>query len=172
MNAPEYAEDNRPLTNYGARRIVWLVVFLIVGGFILRSLHSVLLLFVVVFLTAMVLNPIVVWLEGRGVPRAASAILLVLVGVSLAASIAVFATPLLTKQVQDLVRRAPDLWQAIRLQIETFTHRYPSVADALPQTDEIAGKVGAQAGAVANPSPFSGRKRKATPPAPLKSACR
>ena len=63
MNAPEYAEDNRPLTNYGARRIVWLVVFLIVGWFILRSLHSMLLLFVVVFLTAMVLNPTVVCLS-------------------------------------------------------------------------------------------------------------
>jgi putative permease len=38
----------------------------------------------------------------------------------------------------------------VRSQFEALATRYPSVAATLPQTDEIAGKIGAQAGTVAN----------------------
>jgi small-conductance mechanosensitive channel len=58
-----------PLSYYGARRIVWLIFLLVIAWFVLRSLQSVVLLFAIVFLTAMVLNPIIVWLRKHHVPR-------------------------------------------------------------------------------------------------------
>lgn len=150
MNAPEYAEDNRPLSNDGARRIVWLVVFLIVGGFILRSLQSVVLLFAVVFLLAMVLNPIVVWLQKHRVPRIAAVALVMLALFAVAGTIILFAVPPLVNQVQGLIHNAPQVWQGIRARMDSLAQNYPALRDALPQTDEIAGKIGAAAGAIGN----------------------
>jgi predicted PurR-regulated permease PerM len=48
------------------------------------------------------------------------------------------------------VRSAPSVWQGIRSRIESVTKNYPSVREALPRTDEMAGKVGAAAGTVGN----------------------
>src|SRR6266576_3837170 len=150
MNATEYAEDNRPLTNDGARRIVWLVVFLFVGGFILRSLQSVVLLFAVVFLLAIVLNPIVVWLQKHRVPRIAAVILVMLALFAVVGTIILFAVPPLVNQVQGLINNAPQVWQGIRTRMDSLAQNYPSVREALPQTDEIAGKIGAAAGTIGN----------------------
>jgi putative permease len=143
-------DDHLPLTNSGARRIVALVVFLVLGWFILRSLHSVLLLFAVVFLIAMVLNPFVVWLEKHRVPRVASVVLVILAIVAIAVTVAVLAIPPLVNQVQELVRHAPDIWRNIRGRLDLLVQHYPSIGGTLPQTDDIAAKIGQQAGPVAN----------------------
>jgi predicted PurR-regulated permease PerM len=42
----------------------------------------------------------------------------------------------------------PRVWQGIRTRIESLTQNYPAVREALPRTDEIAGKVGGAAGTV------------------------
>jgi len=108
------------------------------------------LLFALVFLLAMVLNPIVVWLEKHHVPRFVSVILLILALVAVTATIMIFAIPPLARQTQELVRNTPNVWRGIRARIESVTRHYPSVRDALPRTDEIAGKVGGEAGTVGN----------------------
>jgi predicted PurR-regulated permease PerM len=110
----------------------------------------VILLFALVFLLAMVLNPIVVWLEKRHLPRFVSVILLMLALIAVTATIIVFAIPPLARQTQELVRSAPTMWHGIRVRIESLTQNYPAVRDALPRTDEIAGKVGGAAGTVGN----------------------
>jgi predicted PurR-regulated permease PerM len=48
------------------------------------------------------------------------------------------------------VRNAPEVWQGIRIRIESLTRNYPAVREALPRTEEIAGKAGAAAGTVGN----------------------
>jgi predicted PurR-regulated permease PerM len=105
----ESAEQNQeaPLSYYGARRIVWLIFLLVIAWFVLRSLQSVVLLFAIVFLTAMVLNPIVVWLRKHHVPRLASVILLMLALVTVTGTIILFAIPPLARQSQELVQSAP-----------------------------------------------------------------
>jgi predicted PurR-regulated permease PerM len=42
------------------------------------------------------------------------------------------------------------VWQGIRSRIESVAQNYPAVREALPRTDEVAGKVGAAAGTVGN----------------------
>jgi len=147
MSVPD---NDAPLTYRTARRVVGLVLLLAVAWLIVRSLRSVLLLFAIVFLLAMVLNPIVVWLERHRVPRAVAVAVLMLGLVAVLGTLTIVAIPPFTNQVQGLIRRAPDLWHGVRNQIEALAKRYPSVAETLPQTDEIAGRIGAQAGTVAN----------------------
>src|SRR5881394_1531738 len=150
MKEAEHEDRHAPLSYHGARRIVWLIFFLFIVWLILRALQPVILLFALVLLLAMVLNPIVVWLQKHRVPRFLGVILLVLALVAVATTIIVFAIPPLARQTQELVRNAPEVWQGIRIRIESLTRNYPAVREALPRTDEIAGKVGAAAGTVGN----------------------
>jgi putative permease len=150
VKEPDHENQNAPLSYQGAWRIVCLVFLLIVLWLIVRSLEPVILLFALVFLLAMVLNPIVVWLEKRHLPRFVSVILLMLALIAVTATIIVFAIPPLARQTQELVRSAPTMWHGIRVRIESLTQNYPAVRDALPRTDEIAGKVGGAAGTVGN----------------------
>ncbi len=93
MNEPDHENQDTPLSYRGAWRIVWLVFLLIVVFLILRALQPVILLFALVFLLAMVLNPIVVWLEKRHVPRFASVILLIFALIAVTTTIILFAIP-------------------------------------------------------------------------------
>jgi predicted PurR-regulated permease PerM len=150
MDEP-YREDPRaPLSYHGAWRIVWLIFFLFVFWLILRALQPVILLFALVLLIAMVLNPIVVWLHKHHLPRFASVILLMLALIALTTTIAVFAIPPLTNQMQELLRNAPKLAQGLQTRIESLTRSYPAVRQALPRGDEIASKAAAAAATIGN----------------------
>src|SRR5205085_5396885 len=61
-----------------------------------------------------------------------------------------FAIPPLANQVEGLIRNAPAIWQNIRARMTSLAQTYPSVRGALPQTDDIAGRIGAAAGTVGN----------------------
>src|SRR5881227_2942212 len=145
MNQTHHEDPHAPLTYYGASRIVWLIFFLFIMWLILRALQPVILFFALVFLVAMVLNPLVVWLHKHRVPRFVSVILLMLALVAVTTTIVLFAIPPLTTQTQELIRSTPRVWQGIRTRIESLTASYPEVSEALPRTDEIAGKAGAAA---------------------------
>ncbi|PYL09808.1 MAG: hypothetical protein DME34_01720 [Verrucomicrobia bacterium] len=148
MDLPNDSE--LPLTYRAARRVVGLVLLVAIAWLVVGSLRTILLLFAIVFLIAMVLNPIVVWLERRRVPRGLGVALVLLALILVAGTLAIVAIPPVTAQLEGLIRRAPDLWHGVRGRFEALASRYPSVAAALPETDEIAGKIGAQAGTVAN----------------------
>src|SRR5436190_6210804 len=150
MDEPHHENQHAPLSYHGARRIVWLVFLLFAVWLILRALEPIILLFALVFLLAMVLNPILVWLQKHHIPRFISVILLMLALVAVTTTIVLFAIPPLTTQTQELVRSTPSVWQGIRVRIESLTKNYPEVREALPRTDEIAGKIGASAGTVGN----------------------
>jgi predicted PurR-regulated permease PerM len=150
MKGSDQEDQRAPLSYHDAWRIVCLVFLLIILWVIMRALQDVILLFALVFLLAMVLNPIVLWLERRRVPRFVSVILIMLALITVTTTIVVFAIPPLARQTQELVRNAPATWQGIRTRIESVTRNYPAVREALPKTDEIASKAGAAAGTVGN----------------------
>ncbi len=150
MNEPKHEDAHAPLSYQGAWRIVWLICLLVIIFLILRALEPVILLFALVFLLAMVLNPIVVWLQKHRVPRFAGVVLVMLALIAVATTIILFAIPPLSRQLQELVRSAPSVWQGIRIRIESLTQNYPEVREALPRTDDIAGKAGAAAGTLGN----------------------
>ncbi len=168
MNKTHREDPHAPLSYHGACRIVWLIFFLFIVWLILRALQPVILLFALVLLIAMVLNPIVVWLHKHHLPRFVGVILLMLalikhhlprfVGVillmlaliALTTTIVLFAIPPLTNQMQELLRSAPKLAQGLQTRIESLTRSYPAVREALPRSDEIASKVAAAAATIGN----------------------
>jgi len=150
-STPQQQHDELgPFTYRDARRLLVLIVLLIAGWILVRSLVPVLLLFGIVFLVAMVLNPIVVRLERRRISRPVGVALLLTVLVSIAVLIGAVVVPAFADQVQGLLRQAPHAWQTIRGHIADLASRYPSLQNALPQADQIASAIGAQAGAMAN----------------------
>src|SRR5947199_10093692 len=79
-NSPpqEKHDELGPFAYRDGRRLLILIVLLIVGWLFLRALVPVLLLFGIVILLAMVLNPLVVYLERRRVPRPAGVALVLI----------------------------------------------------------------------------------------------
>jgi predicted PurR-regulated permease PerM len=150
MNETHREDSHVPLSYYGARRIVRLIFFVFIIWLILRALQPVILLFALVFLLAMVLNPIVVWLQKHRVPRFVGVILVMLALIAVTTTIILFAIPPLSRQLQELMHSTPNIWQGIRTRIESLTKDYPEVREVLPRTDEMAGKVGAAAATVGN----------------------
>ena len=150
MNETHREDPHAPLSYYGARRIVWLVFFVFITWLILRALQPVILIFALVFLLAMVLNPIVVWLQKHRVPRFLGVILVILALVAVTTTIILFAIPPLSRQLQELMHSTPNMWQGIRTRIEALTKNYPEVREALPRTEEITSKVAAGAATIGN----------------------
>jgi putative permease len=150
MDEPPHEDQHAPLSYHGACRIVWLVFLLFITWLIVRALQPVILLFALVFLLAMVLNPMVVWLEKHRVPRFAGVMLTILALMAITATIILFAIPPLSRQLQELVRSMPLMAQGIRVRIESLAQNYPALREALPRTEDIVDKVGGAAGTVGN----------------------
>src|SRR5437868_15460694 len=117
MITADQHDEHGPFTYRDARRLLVLLVLLIAGWLLLRALVPVLLLFGIVLLLAMVLNPLVVWLERHRVPRAFGVAMVLLGLAAIAVLIVAVAVPTFADQLQLLVRRAPGAWQSIRTHI-------------------------------------------------------
>src|SRR5512133_3758840 len=120
-------DERGPFTYRDARRLLILIVLLIVGWLLLRALVPVLLLFGIVILLAMVLNPLVVYLERRRVPRPAGVALVLLTLATIVVLVVAVAVPTFTDELQLLIQRAPNAWQSIRGHIADFTERYTAL---------------------------------------------
>ena len=86
------------------RTLIWLAVALFVFWFV-YSLGGILFPFITAALIAYVLNPVVVRLEGWGIPRWAGALLLIVVLVGAAVAGLVFAMPVALNQFQGILVR-------------------------------------------------------------------
>ncbi|HET7228074.1 MAG TPA: AI-2E family transporter [Chthoniobacterales bacterium] len=149
--ADQQVHDERgPFTYRDARRLLILIVIVIAGWLLLRALVPVLLLFGIVILLAMVLNPLVVALERRRVPRPIGAALVLIALAAIVVLVVAVAVPTFTNELQSLIQRLPGAWQSIRSQIADFAGRYPALQNAVPQADQIVTTVGNQAGTMAN----------------------
>jgi putative permease len=143
---PSDEENHRALTYVDLKRWLGLVVLLIFAALLVWTLKSILLLFAVVFLVAMVLNPVVAFLQKRGIHRGIAVGLLVLAfAVVFALALSFLIPPLLT-QVDELIRQTPEAWRRVQAQIEVLGQRYPSIQQAMPETDKVLDTVGARAG--------------------------
>jgi putative permease len=138
--------DRRPLSYSDLKRCLGLLVLLILATFLIGALKSILLLFAVVFLVAMVLNPIVAFLERKGIHRGLAVALLALALVALFALALSFLIPPFLSQVDDLIRQTPAAWRRVQAQALGFGQRYPSIQQAIPEADKLLNSVGARAG--------------------------
>src|SRR3984957_2931097 len=103
LNPNQTAEvDRTPLTYADLKRWLGLLVLLISAAMLIWALKSILLLFAVVFLVAMVLNPMVAFLERRRLHRGLAVALLALAFVGLFALALSFLIPPFLVQVDEL----------------------------------------------------------------------
>jgi putative permease len=143
----QFSEVNRsPLSYTDLKRWLGLLVLLILAAFLVWALKSILLLFAVVFLVAMVLNPIVAFLQRKGMNRGLAVALLGLGFVALFALALSFLIPPFLSQVDDLIRQTPDAWRRVQAQVLAFGQRYPSIQQSIPEADKVMNTVGARAG--------------------------
>ncbi len=143
--SPE-VEDRTPLTYADLKRWLGLIVLLILAAMLMWALKSILLLFAVVFLVAMVLNPLVVFLERKKIHRGLAVALLGLALVALFTLAMSFLIPPLLAQIDELIRQSPAAWDRVQAQVQAFGQRYPSIQQAIPEADKVLDTVGARAG--------------------------
>jgi len=133
-----------------ARRLIGLILFLIVGWLLIQAVAPVLLLFAVVFVFAMVLNPIVVALERHRIRRGFATIIIVIAAIILFGVVALVGGRPLLDQIQELVRRLPGIAAAIQAQIGALAARHPLLQGALPQADQVLNTLVSEFGGVAS----------------------
>lgn len=140
-----------PLSLTDGRRLLGLVVLLVVGALLVRALETTLLLFAVVFLLAMVLNPLVVWLEKRcGLRRGLAVAAIGLAALGILALLGWLAVPPLLEQTGEFLRGVPANWQHIRAGAQGWFERHPAVRDTLPEDPgDLLGTAATQAGGAA-----------------------
>jgi putative permease len=138
--------DRRPLTYTDLKRWLGIWVLLISLALLAWALKPIMLLFAVVFLVAMVLNPIVAFLERRRIHRGLAVALLALGFVAVFALALSFLIPPLFTQVDELIRQTPEAWNRVQAQVQAFGQRYPSIQQAVPEADKVLDTVGARVG--------------------------
>ena len=130
------------------KRWLGLIVLLISAALLAWTLKSILLLFAIVFLLAMVLNPMVAFLQKRGVHRGIGVALLALAFAAVFALALYFLIPPLLTQFDELIRQTPGAWRRVQGQVLLWGQRYPSIQQAIPEADKVLDTVGARAGDV------------------------
>lgn len=132
------AAEARPLSYEDMRRFLLLVVSLILLAFAVVALAKIVLLFTIVFFLAMVLNPLVTWLEKRGLKRGLGVLLVMGALVAVIIGIGFLVVPPVMEQVNDMARNVPAYRQRIESQLQTVIEKYPSLGTALPGGGSIA----------------------------------
>jgi putative permease len=138
--------DRTPLTYSDLKRWSGLLLLVISATLLAWALKSILLLFAVVFLVAMVLNSIVAFLERKRIHRGLAVALLALALMAVFTLALSFLIPPLLTQVDELIRETPAAWKRVLAELQAFGQRYPSIQQAIPESDKLLDTVGARAG--------------------------
>jgi predicted PurR-regulated permease PerM len=129
---PTYVDQQRTIAaaKVGFRVVtfgVFLILFVVLGVLALRQITHVMELFVIGLLIAMAINPMVAWLERKGVRRAISVgVLVLLLAGGFAAAVTALA-PTLVDQSANLVRDFPQYSSRMQGYADQIQHRFPSL---------------------------------------------
>jgi predicted PurR-regulated permease PerM len=141
----------RPLSYADLRRAIWLAFLLLIGFALATRLQFVLILFAVTLILAMALNPLVATLQRHGMKRGLAVALIGFILLGLLAAGFSFLLPPFLDQVQQLIQRAPELWQRVYEQSDQFFRRYPFIQQAFPaQPTELVQTAGPHVGGLAS----------------------
>lgn len=128
-------KNNSSLTYIDLERLVLFIVLLILAFRFIQLTAEVLILFTLVFLIVLLLNPVVVWIEKKSLNRTWSAILSVLGVLIIIAIILGFALPPLIKQINLLINEIPSITEDILNQIKKFSKQFPFLERLTSQLD-------------------------------------
>jgi predicted PurR-regulated permease PerM len=144
------ARSGNGLTFEGLARLILLGFLLFVGVGLVGALKPALLLCSVSFLAAMVVNPLIVRLERRGLKRGLAVLLVGLVFLALILLTVWLIIPAFLDQLQSLIQAAPETWKKIYRQIGAWIDRYPVFKSAIAdRQNDMFDAAQAQIGGVA-----------------------
>jgi len=154
---PERQDDQRPIHSTGQFlkfgdlvRLLGLAFLVFVGLSLATILKPALLLCAVSFLVAMVLNPVIVRLERRGLKRGLAILLVGLLFLIVIALLVWLVIPAFLDQLQALVQAAPETWKRIYEHIGVWIDRYPTFKSAIAERQsDMFNAAQAQIGGVA-----------------------
>lgn len=132
---PHFAPENspsRPLSYEDLRRFLFLLVSLALAAVAIHAIADLLILFTVIIFMAMVLNPVVVWLEKRKIRRGLAVIMVMLGLIGTGVGVGFLVVPPLVEQVSGLVANAPKYSENIEKQAQATLQRFPQLERALP----------------------------------------
>lgn len=132
-STPYRPRRQRPLSYEDLRRFLFMVAALGLAVVMIGALADVLTLFAVVLFAAMVLNPIVVWLEKRGIRRGLSVMIVMLGLIGCGVGLIALVAPPLIDQVTTLVGKAPSYSENIETQVQKLITRFPQIEKVLPE---------------------------------------
>lgn len=135
---------DRPLSYEDLRRFLLLVVSMCLLTVVAVALAKIVSLFVVVLFLAMVLNPIVVWLEKRGLRRGLAVVLVMLGLVGIVIGLGFLVVPPMIDQVNELGQKAPQYRAGIEQQLHNITARFPMLRRPLHDfqtVDDLQGQL-------------------------------
>jgi predicted PurR-regulated permease PerM len=117
--------NEKSLTYYDLERLVIFVVLLGLAYRFIQLTAEVLILFTLVFLVVLLLNPAVVWIEKRGLKRTFAAILGVLAVLIFLALLLTLALPPIIKQVNLLANQIPEITDNLLEKVKIFSEQFP-----------------------------------------------
>lgn len=128
---PEPAPQ-RPLSYEDLRRFLFLLLGIALAAVAIHALSDLLILFTVILFIAMVLNPVVVWLEKRRIRRGLAVVMVLLGLIGTGVGVGFLVVPPLIEQVSGLVTNAPKYSENIEKQAKATLERFPQLERALP----------------------------------------
>jgi putative permease len=142
--------SKRSLAFEDLARLLGLAVLLFLAITLATTLKPALLLCAVSFLVAMVLNPVIVRLERRGLKRGLAVLLVGLFSLTVILLAFWLLIPPFLDQLQALVQAAPETWKRIYGQIGVWIDRYPTFKSAISgRQSDMFNAAQAQVGGVA-----------------------
>ncbi|HEX8833624.1 MAG TPA: AI-2E family transporter, partial [Abditibacteriaceae bacterium] len=129
--------DVHPLSYADLRRFLGLLFLLAISGLLIWKLGATLMLFAVVFLLAMILNPVVSGLQKRGIARGLAVVLTIVSLLGVLALMMWLIVPPILEQMNELVAKAPTYGERIQRQSEILNKRFPFLDGVTPETESL-----------------------------------
>ncbi len=125
-------EERAPLSYADLRRFFALLIGFGLAALLIHALGDILMLFVVAFFVAMVLNPFVSWLERRGVRRGIAVLLTMLGLIGTIIGVGFLVVPPVVEQTTTLVKQLGQNSESVQKQTIAVLDRYPQLRQLLP----------------------------------------
>ena len=124
----------REFTQYeNLRRFLFLCFGLAAAAVLTIALGKFVMLLVVVLFLSMVLNPIVVWLEKRRLPRGLAVVLVMLSLLGIMVGVGFLVVPPIIEQSSVLAKQSDTYSRNIASQLQVVINRFPQLESILPQ---------------------------------------
>ncbi len=130
---------NNSLTYIDLERLVLFIVLLFLGYRFVQVTIRILILFALVFLLFLLLNPVVVWVEKRGPRRAWASIITIVSVLIIFLILALVLLPPIVIQMNKLIDEVPQITQSLLSQLKTFSQQIPYLEQL--STDLDLGKI-------------------------------